>query len=103
MSKHKPEKIGEILARLVAQRGYARVTVDTNLADVWKSAAGEMIAQYTRAGGIRRGALEILVANSTLVQELGYQKQALLEKLGRLLPDEKIKDLRFKVGRIDGT
>jgi|EndMetStandDraft_5_1072996.scaffolds.fasta_scaffold1107563_1 hypothetical protein len=103
MAKHKPEKLGEILARLVAQRGYARVSVDTNLADVWRSAAGDAMARYTRAGAIRRGTLEILVANSTLVQELGFQKQTLLEKLGRLLPDEKLKDLRFKVGRIDGT
>jgi len=103
MAKHKPEKIGEILARLVAQRGYGRVSVETKLADAWNAAAGELMARYTRAGGIRRGSLEVLVANSTLVQELGYQKQVLLEKLTRLLPDEKLKDLRFKVGRIDVT
>ena len=40
-------------------------------------------------------------ANSTLVQELSFQKPALLETLTRLLPDERIRDLRFRVGPID--
>ena len=48
-------------------------------------------------------ALEVLVANSALVQELTFQKTGLLTKLRQALPQEKIKDLRFKVGRIDGN
>ena len=53
------------------------------------------------AGGIRRGALEVYVANSTLMQELTFQKPDLLEKLRQLLPDEKIANLRFRVGAIE--
>jgi hypothetical protein len=52
-------------------------------------------------GAVRRGTLEVLVANSTLLQELGFQKKALLESLGQLLPDEKIQNLRFKVGNVE--
>jgi hypothetical protein len=40
------------------------------------------------------------VANSTLVQELGFRKRDLLDALGRLLPDQPIRDLRFRVGAV---
>jgi hypothetical protein len=45
--------------------------------------------------------LEVIVANSTLVQELGFQKLALLKNLAALLPDEGIENLRFRVGNIE--
>jgi hypothetical protein len=45
--------------------------------------------------------LEVVVANSTLMQELGFQKQDLLGALAKLLPDEGIKNLRFRVGNIE--
>ena len=41
----------------------------------WREAAGPLAAKYTRPGQLRRGTLEVVVANSTLVQELGFQKQ----------------------------
>jgi len=44
--------------------------------------------------------LEVTVANSTLMQELGYQKSDILSSLSQLLPDQKIRDLRFRVGSI---
>jgi hypothetical protein len=43
----------------------------------------------------------VTVANSTLVQELSFQKPALLESLASLLPDEPIRDLRFRVGPVE--
>ncbi len=66
----------------------------------WQEAAGELAAQYTRVGQIRRGKLEVIVAHSVLVQELTFQKPDLLAKLARLLPDEKITDLRFRIGAV---
>jgi hypothetical protein len=42
--------------------------------------------------------LEVTVQNSTLVQELVFQRPGLLKTLARLLPDEQIKDIRFRVG-----
>jgi hypothetical protein len=57
--------------------------------------------RFTQAGLIKRGALEVTVANSMLVQELGYRKAELLATLGQLLPDQTIRDLRFRVGNID--
>lgn len=95
-----PEAIGDILAQLAARRGYAGVRKATVCEGAWREAAGELAAKYSRAGIVRRGKLEVTVANSTMLQELSFQKPALLEALGRLLPDEKISDLRFRVGPI---
>ncbi len=85
----------------MARRGYARVRGAEAFEEVWRDVAGEMIAQYTRVGALRRGKLEVIVANSTLVQELTFQRGSLLRGLNEQLPDEGIKDLRFRVGTID--
>ena len=96
-----PERIGDVLAQLMARRGFAAVRAAAACESAWREAAGELAAQYTRVASIRRGNLEITVANSTLVQELSFRKPALLKALSSLLPDERIKDLRFRVGMID--
>jgi len=89
------------LPELIARRGYGRVQGAASCKAAWRQAAGEFTARYTRLGMLRRGVLEITVANSTMVQELTFQKPALLEALATLLPGEGIKDLRFRTGPID--
>jgi hypothetical protein len=69
--------------------------------EAWQSAVGEPLSKFTQAGLLKRGALEILVANSVLVQELSYRKTEILAKLCQLLPDQNIRDLRFRVGSIN--
>ena len=95
-----PEAIGDILAQLMARRGFARVRSAEAFQRAWETAAGEMLSRYTRPGAVRRGKLEVTVANSTLVQELSFQKSALLKSLAELLPDENIRDLQFRVGPV---
>ena len=55
----------------------------------------------TRRVAAERGKLEVIVANSTLMQEFTFQKPELLKALARLLPEQGIDDLRFRVGTID--
>lgn len=95
-----PQTIGNVLSELMARRGYARVQSAAAYDAAWREAAGPLAANYSAVGALRRGTLEIIVANSTIMQELGFQKQALLKNLGELLPDEGIKNLRFRVGNI---
>ena len=96
-----PQTIGNVLSELMARSGYARVQSAEAFEAAWREAAGPLAAKYTRPGQLRRGTLEVVVANSTLVQELGFQKQALLKRLAESLPDEKIGNLRFRVGNIE--
>ena len=74
MSKE-PVAVADVLAQIMARQGIARVRGAEALEAAWKEASGELTARYTRVGSIRRGMLEILVAHSTLVQELGFRKQ----------------------------
>jgi predicted nucleic acid-binding Zn ribbon protein len=101
MAKGRPKPIADIMAQLMARRGYAREQSAAAYGEAWQTAVGAAIGRCTRTGAIRRGALEVLVANSTLMQELTFQKSALLAKLQQLLPDEKLANLRFRVGSID--
>lgn len=96
----KPQAIGDVLGELISRRGYARVVAGEEYAAAWLAAAGEVVGRSTRAGQVRRGLFEVQVANSALLQELTFQKAALLAKLRQELPQEKIKDLKFKVGRV---
>ena len=96
-----PQTIANVLSELMARRGYGRIQSAEAYDAAWREAAGPLLAKYTRPGQVRRGTLEVVVANSTLVQELGFQKHGLLKRLAESLPDEGIKNLRFRVGNIE--
>ena len=101
MSSGYPKRIGDILSQLMARRGYARIQSGDKCAQAWREAAGELLAACSRATQVRRGVLEVLVSNSMMVQEIGFQKSALIQRLTELLPDEKIRNLKLRVGPIN--
>ncbi|MEQ8791143.1 MAG: DUF721 domain-containing protein [Pirellulaceae bacterium] len=96
-----PRPIADIVNQLLARRGYARIQSISACEEAWKEAAGAHLAPHTRPGNIRRGVLEITVRNSTVLQELTFQKKPLLKKLQSLVADENIRDLKFRVGALD--
>jgi predicted nucleic acid-binding Zn ribbon protein len=97
----KPRHVSDVLSELFALRGYARVQADQQLADGWAASAGSPVARQTRVGALRRGVLEILVDNSTLLYELAtYRKATLLADLQDRLPELNLRDLRFRVGAV---
>ncbi len=96
----RPKPIGDILAQVVQRRGYAQVRASSARDEAWKEVAGEELAAMTRIGGVRRGVMEVIVANSLLMQELTFRKEELLAGLHRALPEADIKQLRFRVGQV---
>ena len=72
-----PQAIGNVLSELMSRRGDSRGAERAASDAAWREAAGPLVAEYTRVGQLRRGTLEVVVANSTLVQELGFQKRML--------------------------
>jgi predicted nucleic acid-binding Zn ribbon protein len=58
------------------------------------------LARFTRPGQVRRGVLEVTVSNSTIVQELTFQKERILAVLRAKRPDARIRDLRFRIGSV---
>jgi predicted nucleic acid-binding Zn ribbon protein len=93
-----PKPAASVIAQVMHQNGYGRSLAPGRLDDAWREAVGETIAAQTATGKTRRGVLEIVAANSTLIQELSFRKKELLGKLKALAPDEAIRDIRFKSG-----
>ena len=96
----RPKPIASVLSELLARRGYVREQSASALQDVWSEIAGPSLAAMSRPGTVKRGVLEVFLANSTLAQEMSFQKPGLLAKLAARLPEEKIRDMRFRVGPI---
>ncbi len=96
-----PEPIGNILADVMARRGLGRIQSAAAMEAAWRQAAGELFARYSRPGALRRNTLEVVVANSTVLQEMTFHKASILNRLASLVPEVTIRDLRFRLGTID--
>jgi predicted nucleic acid-binding Zn ribbon protein len=96
-----PQKIANVLSALMARKGYAQVQSALAIADAWEEAAGKKLSVASRAGNLRKGVLEVTVLNSAVMQELTFRKRQLLASLTKLLPDQGIKDLRFRIGHFE--
>lgn len=96
-----PKHVADLLSSLMSRRGYAQVKSASDCGSAWQKAAGPELAKDSRVGDVRRGILEVMVRNSVLLQELTFQKRQLIKQLGRLAPEHKIRDIRFRVGSID--
>lgn len=96
-----PKAMGDVMSRLLTSRGYAHVQSAAACESAWREAVGPAIAPHTRPGNVRRGVLEVLVASSSVMQELAFVKAKVLKQLAQLAPDQKIRDVRFRVGPIE--
>jgi predicted nucleic acid-binding Zn ribbon protein len=96
-----PQAIADVLGQLMARRGYARIQAANDLGQAWATAVGEALAAASLPGNLRRGVLNVIVANSAALQELTFIKRTLIKELKRLAPDQKIRDVRFRIGPID--
>lgn len=93
-----PTTLAAALAELIARKGLARVQGNAQLINAWKKVAGEKVAASTRVIGLQRSIFEVGVGNSALLSELAtFQKPELLKQLQAELPNQKIRDLKFKL------
>ena len=96
----RPRKTGDILAALMARKGYAQTQSSSELLDAWDQTVGETWINRTRPGNISRGVLEVVVASAAVHQQLIFRKAQLLSDMQQKLPQNKIKDIRFRTGRV---
>jgi predicted nucleic acid-binding Zn ribbon protein len=94
-----PENLKEVLARMFTLRGWGRRSGRIHLENAWSRAIDEQARQRTRVLSLRRGVLEVEVNDSVLMQELSsFHRRRLLDVLKKSLPNENVKDLKFRVG-----
>ena len=98
MKKRGPVPIGNIVADVLAKKGLGRPQSTIQLEKIWSEVVGSAIAPMTRCGKIHRQQLNVIVKNSTIMQELSFRKQEIIQELNKKTPDHLIKDIRFRVG-----
>src|SRR5260370_21538177 len=67
----RPEKLGEILSRLFAARGWGRRHERLRLGEAWSEAVGQRASGHTRVRALRRGVFWSFVGKSDLLPDMG--------------------------------
>lgn len=98
MARRGPEKIGDILKRVVRNLGIDAKMREQTLFSIWNEIVGKQIARHARPAHIRRGRLTVLVENSGYIQEYSFLKKELQKKLNASLDKAIIKEIVFRVG-----
>lgn len=92
-----PQRIGSVVARLMARTGYAQEQASEALASAWALAVPAQLAGHSRPGAVRRGVLDVFVTHSAIIQEMTFHKQEVLERLAAKLPGAGITDIRCRM------
>lgn len=98
----KPAPLGGILQKALKASG-----IDVNL-DLhrlwgrWADLVGPTIAQNARPAAIKGKLLLVHVSSAPWMQQLHYLKGDLMEKLNGALGKNSVKEIKFKVGPLDG-
>ncbi len=98
--RRRPKGAANIISQMMARQGYAQTKSNDDLNEAWEIAAGPKFNKNTKAARINRGTLEVIVASSAAMNQLSFQKRQLLSAMQQQLPQNKIKDLRFKLGNV---
>ena len=101
MRTRQPRKMADVLSELLARTGCARIRATEGLEQVWQTIVKDPLAAYTKLGHVRRGVLDVYVTHSPMLQELSFRKKELLRGLIDRLPDQGIKDLRFRLAAVE--
>lgn len=98
--KRKPKSAKYLINNIIARRGIAAEKSNQKLQNVWDSIVGIDLANQTKIASVKRGVLQVIVANSSVMQFLSFSKLEYKEQINQQMPNEEISDLRFSIGRI---
>lgn len=100
--QRRPKKVSDILGRLLARKGYAQQISTSEVQTVWQNLIPLQWQEQTQVGNLNRGTLEIVVTSTVLRQRLEFERQNLLKQIQQQLPQNKIKEIRFRIGNFNG-
>lgn len=95
-----PKAAAKWVGEIVARHGLASERGATELESVWRQLVGPALAAQTRVVGVRRGACEIVVAHSALLQQISFQQRGWLQELQTRAPHFGIQLFRFRIGPV---
>ena len=93
-----PQLLKIAISNLVSLRGLARRGAQADLERIWAEVAGPELSRRTKAVAVRRGVLQVSVADAPLLSQLmSYQKQEILERCIYPMINEGAKILEEKI------
>lgn len=73
----------------------------TKIWKLWRHSVGEAIAKEATPGAFKDGTLIVHVSSSVWMQQLTFLKRDIIVKLNSELECEMVKEMRFKIGRVN--
>jgi predicted nucleic acid-binding Zn ribbon protein len=103
MSKKRTQKkefahIGGVLAEVLGGFRKRPEGDMTELWERWAAAVGPAVAENARPAAVKGKELVVNVSSSAWMQQLQFLKADLIAKLNRALGEERVSDIRFRVG-----
>lgn len=93
-----PERLGEILARVIEDTRLFSRREQEDLVGAWRDVAGPDIAVHTTVRTFKAGVLTVAVDSAPLLQELTvFMREELLRGLRERLGGIHVEDLRFRL------
>lgn len=89
--------LNDLLKSELGKIASGRVANTVALERRWKSLVGEAVAGNAKVLYLKDGVLHIGVRNSTWLNELGFMRSDMLERVREALPHADIKDIRLKI------
>lgn len=96
-NRAKVQSIGSLVSELISRRGYAQVAATSQFQEAIGKAVGPQLAAVVTVGKLNRGVLKIFADDSVTIQELTFQKRAILKSIQKEMPDANVSDVRFAV------
>ncbi len=94
----KTARVSDILEEVLAAQGLTSVTWMVRLSSRWPGIVGPILSGKTAPSKLRNGLLTVLVPDHSWAQELQLRKPILIERIGSVLGEEKVRDIRFVTG-----
>jgi predicted nucleic acid-binding Zn ribbon protein len=97
-AKSKASPISEIIHSVFAKLEGAANPSQEGIESLWKELVGQDGFRHSRPVALRKKVLNILVDNSSWMQELSMRKRNILKGLKRKLGKDRISEIHFRIG-----
>ncbi len=98
------EKIDKVLKRAFENLGMEKRLKEGRVLGAWDKLVGEQIAKHAQPMGIKRKKLFVRVDNSNWVYQLTlHHKTDILDKLNQEAEEPLIRDIHFKLGKLNSV
>ena len=97
-----PESLADLLPKVLGEMGLDETSDAVRLLQEWDAALGPELAPHASCDGLRRGVVHAQVRDSAWMQRVQMEKPRILEALGRRLDGVELRDLRLRLGHVDG-